>query len=442
MFAAVLTSPGPFNRCKAGVNSGIYRFNHRPKHLMKIHEIRQKKTAAVAEARNLLNTAESEKRSLNIDEQGRFDVLKSSIAVLEADESRAAFVEDAERRSQGTPVDKSFGSVVERVNVVEVLRSQMEGRALSGAAAEYAQETERRTGRKAQGVFIPLAALEQRAVNTTGTAPELVGTDHRADQYIEPFRNSLLARKLGVRVLSGLTGNVSIPKFGTGNTTGWVAENAALPTGGMTFGSVTLAPKHAGGITEMSRQLLQQSSPDIEQLVRADLSALLAQAIDSALIKGGGPNEPLGVLSTVGIQTANLATLTWANILTMLQKLDIVNTSAANIVASMKVKAKLQGTLKAAGIAGYLMENSQVADLPAYFTNQLAEKTGTPNTGRVIAGDWSQMMLGIWSEIDLLVNPFAETAYNKGNVLVRAMSTVDIACRHPEAFVVAEDVAL
>lgn len=40
----------------------------------------------------------------------------------------------------------------------------------------------------------------------------------------------------------------------------------------------------------------------------------------------------------------------------MLQKPDISNTSAANIVQpSTKVKAKLQGTLKAAGIAGYLM---------------------------------------------------------------------------------------
>ena len=39
----------------------------------------------------------------------------------------------------------------------------------------------------------------------------------------------------------------------------------------------------------------------------------LAQAIDSALIQGGGANEPTGVLDTVGVQTANLATLTWAN---------------------------------------------------------------------------------------------------------------------------------
>jgi HK97 family phage major capsid protein len=410
---------------------------------MKLHEIRQKKAAKVAEARNLLQTSETEKRDLSEAEKSAFDAIKANITSLEADESRAQFLEEAERRTTGERVtDQSFDSVQRQVNVVEVIRSQMEGRSLTGAAAEFAQETERRTGRKAQGVFIPMAALESRAAITTTEGAKIISTDHRADQYIEPFRNSLLARKLGVRVLSGLNGNLSIPKYGTGTTTGWVAENAALPTGGMTFEGVNMSPKHAGGITEMSRQMLQQSSPDIEQLVRSDLSFMLAQSIDKALIQGGGTNEPKGVLATTGIQTSNLATLNWQNLLAMLQKLDLVNTSAANIVASTKVKAKLAGTLKATGIAGYLLEGGQVGDLPAYFSNQVAEKAGSPATGRLIAGDWSQVMLGIWSEIDLLVNPFSETAYTKGNVLVRAMSTVDIAVRHPEAFVVADDIAI
>lgn len=405
---------------------------------MTLAAIREKKAAKVAEARTLLDA----NKTLTPEQQSTFDGIKAAITDLESQEARAVFLEDAERRSMGQPVDRSRVSMESQVNVVDVIRAQVEGRSLSGAAAEFAQETERRTGRKAQGVFVPLAALESRAAVTTTTAPELVPTIHRADQYIEPFRNSLLARKLGVRVLSGLTGNLSIPKHGTGTTVGWVAENAALPTGDMTFDGVTLSPKHAGGIAEMSRQLIMQSSPDIEQLIRSDLSFMLAQAIDSALIQGGGANQPKGVLATPGIQTANLATLSWQNILAMLQKLDIVNTSAVNIIASMKAKAKLAGTLKATGIAGYLLEGGKVADLPAYFTNQVPEKTGTPNTGRVIAGDWSQVMLGIWSEIDLLVNPYAEGPYSKGNVLVRAMSTVDIAVRHPEAFVVAEDLAL
>ena len=411
---------------------------------MQLHAIRESRAATVTKMRQLIGTAETEKRALNPAEQTAFDGFKTQVVELDAQEARAQFMEGAERRALGTPVgDHRAGDLERQVSVVEVLRAQMEGRALTGAAAEYQAETERRTGRKAQGVFVPLRALENRAVNTTTTAPELIATDNRADMYIEPFRNALLARRLGVRVLSGLTGNVTVPKFGTGTTTGWVAENSALPTGDMTFDSVSLTPKHAGGITEMSRQLIQQSSPAIEQLVRNDLSFMLAQAIDSALIKGGGANEPTGVLSTVGIQTASLSTLNWANILAMLQKLDLVNTSAANIVASMRVKAKLMGTLKSASAgAEYIMEGGLVGDLPVYFTNQLAEKTGTPNTGRVIAGDWSQMMLGVWSELDLLVNPFAETPYSKGNVLVRAMCTVDIACRHPEAFVVADDVTI
>jgi HK97 family phage major capsid protein len=410
---------------------------------MTIAAIRETRAAKVSDMRRLLATAESEKRSLNAAEQANFDALKTSITDLEAQESRAAFLQEAERRALGHPVgDKNAASLERAINVVDVIRAQMEGRALNGAAAEYQQETERRTGRKAQGVFVPMAALEQRAVVTTSNAAELVPTIQRPDQYIEPLRNNLLARKLGVRVLSGLTGNLTIPKYATGTTAGWVAEGSALTASDMTFDPVTLAPKHAGGIVEMSRQLIMQSSPDIEQLVRDDLSAMLNQAIDSALIKGGGSNEPTGVLATSGVQTANLATLSWANVLAMLQKLDLVNASAANIVASMKVKAKLQGTLKASGIAGYLMEGGRMADLPVYFSNQVAEKTGTPNTGKLIAGDWSQVLLGIWSEVDILVNPFSEAAYTKGNVLVRAMSTVDIAVRHPTAFVFAEDITI
>lgn len=409
---------------------------------MNVHQIREARAAKVTEMRKLVTTAEGEKRSLNAAEQSAFDKLKSEVTDLEGHEQRAVFLEEAERRATGEPVgDRSAADLQRRVNIVEVIRAQMDGRALTGAAAEYSQETERRTGRKAQGVFVPLATLEQR-VTTAAGAPEIIGTVHRPDQYIEPFRNSLLARRLGVRVLSGLSGNISIPKHGTGTTVGWVADNAALAASDMTFDAVTLAPKHAGGMTEMSRQILQQSSPDVEQLVRDDLSFMLAQAIDSALILGGGANEPSGVLSAAGIQTASLAALTWENILTMLQKLDLVNASAANIVASMKVKAKLAGTLKAAGIAGYIMEGGKVDNLPAYFSNQVPEKVGVPNTGRVIAGDWSQVLAGIWSEIDLLVNPFAETAYSKGNVLVRAMSTVDVAVRHEDAFVVADDVAI
>ena len=411
---------------------------------MKVADLREARALKVTEMRAMLAKAEQEKRSLSADETARFDALKGEVTSLEADEQRAAFMQDVERRQSGDPVgDKPAAQLEQRVSLLKVLQSAMEGRSLTGAEAEYAAETERRTGRKAQGVFVPMSLFEQRA-NTTTTAAALVGTDHRADLYINPLRNALLARRLGVRVLSGLHGNVSVPKHGTGLSVGWVAENASLPESDMAPDSVTLTPKHAGGVTEVSRQAIQQSSPDIEALIREDFSFAIARAIDSALIKGGGANEPKGVLSTTGIQTANLATLNWANVSAMIGKLEAVNANAASSawLVNPTAAGALRTTLKSASAgAAYLLEDGRLGELPVHVTNQVPNTGGATPKNIAILGDWSQVMLGVWSEADLLVNPYAEGPYKRAAVLIRIMATVDIAMRHPEAFVVAQDLA-
>lgn len=415
---------------------------------MTLQEIRQRKAAKVAEQRAMLSKAQTENRNLTTDESARFDALKAEVTDLEASEQRQLFVDEQERRASGVTIVNANGhdtiaSLEGRVSVLRVLQAGVEGRALTGAELEYSQETERRTGRKAQGAFVPMRALEQR-VNTTSSAPELVPTDHRPDLYIQPLRNKLLARRLGVRVLSGLVGNVSIPKHGTGLSVGWVAENGAVPESDLNPSNITLTPKHAGGVTELSRQLIMQSSPDVEQLVRDEFAAVLAQAIDSALIKGGGPNEPKGVLSTLGIQTANLATLNWANVLAMKAKADLANSESTSWVMSPTAAAEFAGTEKSNGTGIYLMgDDGRLAGVPVYVTNQVPlNATPDPDAGIAILGDWSQVMLGIWSEIDILVNPYAQPAYGRGGVLVRAMSTVDVGVRHPQAFVVASDIVL
>jgi HK97 family phage major capsid protein len=292
---------------------------------------------------------------------------------------------------------------------------------------------------------VPLHVLEQRVqtANNDVAGGYTVGTDHRADLFVEPFRNSLLARRLGVRVLSGLTGNLSIPRHTSSTSAGWVSENQALTASDMSFGSMSLTPRHAGGISEWSRQMVQQSSPDIEQLVRNDLSFMLAQAIDTAILFGAGGTEPIGLLNTAGVQTSSMATPTWTQIVGMLKKLELVNATPTAWLMGANPKAKLMSIVDGVGMPAKFLDNGRMINIPAYSTNQLADKTGTPDTGRVILGDWSQIMLGIWgNEIDILVNPYAETAYSKGNIQIRAMTTCDIAVRHAESFVVADDVAL
>jgi HK97 family phage major capsid protein len=407
-----------------------------------IHELKEQRALAVAEMRGLVETAQAQKRNMTADETSRFDALKTKVVDLEGQEARASFLVEAERSMKGTPVnggDTSFADLEKRVSLMNVIRAGMEGRSLTGAEAEYSKEAERRSGRKAQGTFVPFSLMEKR-VNTTSSSPELVGTEHRPDQFIEPFRNKLMARAAGARVLSGLHGDVSIPAYGTGTTAYWVAENSAITASDLTHDAKSLSPKHVGALSEMSRQLLQQSSPDIEQLLRDDMSFALAAAIDSVMITGGGSNQPTGIIPTTGVQTASLATLNWAGISGMIAKSELANSTATAWLTSPGVTDKLRTTLKSttAG-AFYLLENGRVANLPVFSTKQVPLAS---TKGQLLLGDFSQVLLGIWSELDILVNPYESTAYARGGVMVRAMATVDILIRHPEAFVLANDIVV
>ena len=399
---------------------------------MKLHELREKRSAAHAGMKSLVDTASAAGRDLTADEAQKFDAFKTEERALADQIQRHEHLADLELRTAAPPSRDTADNLAERVSVVRVLRAQMEGRSLTGAELEYAQEAERRTGRKAEGVFVPFKSLERRAgVNTTTTAPNLVATESRPDLYIGPLREALLARTLGVRTLTGLVGNVTVPKYGSGLTTGWVTEGQAVPEGVMAFSGVGLSPKHVGGKTEMSRQLIQQSSPDIEALVREDLAFLIAKQIDAAIIAGTGKDgQPLGVLNTAGIQKATL-TPTWAAILGLLEKLDDVNVTNARWLTTAAVRTLLGSEQKVPDTStDFLYAAGQLADLP------LSTSKNVP-AGTLILGDWSQVMLGVWSEVDILVNPYSEPAYSRGGVQVRAMATVDVAVRHPEGFVVA-----
>lgn len=405
---------------------------------MKISALREQRSAKVAAMKTLVDAAAAEGRDLSADETKQFESLKAEERALSAQVERAEYLGEVERRAAGTPVSGApsadFDRLAGSVSVTKVIRAQMEGRSLDGAEAEYAREAERRSGRKAEGAFVPFASLEKRA-NTTATAPELVGTDHRAQDYIGPLREALLARQMGVRVMTGLRGNVAIPKFGSGLETGWVTEGQAVPEAEMSFDQVTLTPKHVGGKTEMSRQLIQQSSPAIEQLVREDLSFLIARQIDRAIINGSGTaGEPLGILQTPGIQTIADLPDTWAEVLAMLEMLDDVEIANGRWLTSAAVRTALASTEKVPGSgSGFLYDGGSLAGLP------LSASKSVP-AGTLILGDFSQILLGVYSEVDLLVNPYAEPAYSRGGIQVRAMATVDTAVRHPQGFVVATEV--
>ena len=117
-----------------------------------LHAIREQRSQKVNEARSLLAASPQ----LNAEGQAKFDKLKSEITALEADEQRASFIEDMERKSLGTPVDNARNELEGRVSLIDAINAQVENRAVSGALAEYGQEQKRQgiTARRG-GVLVP-----------------------------------------------------------------------------------------------------------------------------------------------------------------------------------------------------------------------------------------------------------------------------------------------
>ncbi len=372
------------------------------------------------------------------DDDQAFGTAETDLRALDGKIERQRKIDQAERQETGKPISGDTKLDTELRSKFSVTRAIAHAAGLdvdAGFEREMQTELAKRAGRSAEGVFIPAEVFEKRAL-TTSAGGELVPTDHRPDQYISALTASSVVRGMGARVLNGLTGNITIPRETGAPAIGWVAENAALSSDDADFDNVTLSPKHAGALSEWSRNMLLQASPDVEQLLRDMLARDLATAIDRAAIQGGGTNEPDGVLATTGIQTEAYGTSLFATSAEAIAKADIANVGTArrSFLSSNDVKKIAMLAQDANDLpigVGTIFHNEATT-----FTNQVPTDLGGGNDEHaLIYGDWSELMIGVWSEIDLLVNPFESTAYSKGNVMIRAMATVDCAVRHPAAFV-------
>jgi HK97 family phage major capsid protein len=312
----------------------------------------------------------------------------------------------------------------------------------------------------AQGMLVPTAVFEKRVVTTGlpagGPGANVIATDWRGDMFIDRLRTAMAVRRLGATVLDNLVGNVDIPRLKASATSAWIAENTALTASDPQFDKVSLTPKHCGVMTEVSRNLILQSSPSIEEILRNDFAALLAEALDKAAINGGGANEPVGILTTAGVGdvpggTNGLAP-TWANIVALVGLVGAANglQGSLGFLTNSKTMAKLASTQKtptdtaSTFILPLVNTADALAGYPLTISNNvpsnLTKGTASGVCSALIFGNFNDLLIGYWSSFDLLVNPYESSAYSKGNVLVRGMLTADIKLRHPESFAKTADI--
>ena len=320
-------------------------------------------------------------------------------------------------------------------------------RAAQEAAAferEASDAVAAKTGKSARGFYVPSDV--QRRDLTVGTATaggHTVATNLLASSFIDLLRNKMSVTAMGAQFLTGLVGNIAIPRQTGGASAYWVAESGAPTESAAAFDQVAMSPKTVGAYSDISRKLLLQSSIDIEAFVRNDLATVMALAIDLAALNGSGAsNQPRGVLQTSGIGDVaggtNGAAPSWANIVELETDVAVANADAGTMgyLTNAKVRGKLKTTSKVSGQNGFVWEGGELNGYRAAVSNQvpsnLTKGTASGVASAIIFGNWADLIIGQWGTLDLLVDPYSNST--SGTVRVVALQDVDVAVRNAVSF--------
>lgn len=328
----------------------------------------------------------------------------------------------------------------------------------AGLELEASRALAAKFGRDPRGVFIPREVFQRDlSVGTNSAGGFMRPTDHLGSEFVPPALNVPVIQQAGARVLSGLQGNVAIPKMTAGSTVGWVSsEGSALSETNPTFGQLTLSPKDLGCYVDVTRRLMQQSDPSIEQVIRDDFAAQLANGIDTAVFHGTGTSgQPTGIINS-SPNSASIGTNggapTYGLLTSMVREnaIDNLLDPTSTWFINSRTMAKLMVTPRqSSGVEGNFIipPDASASDLRmlgyrAFVSNNLASNL-TKGSGSSLSaaffGRPSDVLIGQWGGIEVLVDPY--TAVTTGTVRLRVFQTIDIGLRYASSWCVASDIS-
>lgn len=390
-------------------------------------EIRQQERSRVAEITRAATDAPWDLTAL------RDQAINDGMSIAEF---RAAAFEVASAQPKPAIIRSSeemFQRESKEYSLTRALAAQLSGDwSQAGFEREMSQELARAGGPIiGGGLMVPMSVFMGRSASTTNNTG-LIATNHLGNDFIDVLRANTLLGRLGARFLPGLNGNVAIPKKTASASFGWMAEGANANKSTVGTGNVTLSGKHVGGVVPMTFELMRQSSPAIEQIVREDLLAGLALSIDAAGFAGTGEdNQPLGIYNTPGIQTITAKDTagkipSWKELVAMEGLLDDANALLGNLSYAMRpgVHSALKSSPKDAGSGRFIIEGGELNGYKAYSSTQLPVNAS-------MFGNFSDVLVGTWGMVELIPTRNADT----GGLDIGCHQMADVKVRNAQSFV-------
>jgi HK97 family phage major capsid protein len=430
-------------------------------------KMKEQRTGFENELLSIINKAKEEKRDFSPEEVTKRSELINKIETLDNEITLRIREEAIEARVAGQVINqenaKQEEKELKRFSILRGINSIITKGQLEGFEAEMHQEAQnemRSAGITSQGMFsVPYRLLAQgrsakreAEKRTTLLAGSSSGS-YLVQTEVEGFIDALLAKsvltQLGAQMITGLTGNISIPKSG-GASAAWEGEVDANADGTPTISPVTASPKRLGAYGLFSKQLIQQAGNyDVEKLVQNDIVNAINAAVQAAAIEGGGAGEPTGILANASIGSVvggtNGAAPGISHIIDLEKAVAVANADVNSLayLTNPKVRAALKKSPLDAGsgqMVWDLKSNNELMGYKAGVTTAVpSDLTKGEGTGlsAIIFGNFNDLLLMQWGGFDIVVNPYTNAKTNQMEIVIN--SFWDVVLRNAVSFAAMED---
>ena len=260
------------------------------------------------------------------------------------------------------------------------------------------------------GGQIQLPTSELRgAITVTAEGEDVVATD--IYDILEPLRAKNVLVAAGAKFIPGLVGDVQVPSMTAGNVT-WEGETASAKDGAQTFTAVKLSPKRLTAYVDISKQFLVQDSKSAEALIRQDIINAINSKLEATILgsAAGTTTQPAGIFN--GVSKTTIAS--FKDVCDLEAKIEDANViGECKYVMSNKAKAALRNMAKSAKSTELVMEGGAIDGTEVLNTSNVEEQN-------VVYGDFSNLAIGQWGSIDLLVDPYTKAGDGQVRLVVNA----------------------
>ena len=249
-----------------------------------------------------------------------------------------------------------------------------------------------------------------QTVSGDGVHDELVEAEFKG--LLEPLYADSVISNLGITIYNGLpAGDFKVSAMSKGSAA-WADETGVASESKNTFSHITLQPKRISAQLSYSKQFLAQDTIGAEAAIRRDIYNALVAKIQSTMLSAdaSGANKPAGIFN--GVTAKNISS--YAELCDVEATVDDSNVKGERkYLMSNKAKAILRCMPKSSLTTELVLDGNDIDGTPVIANSDVP-------TTQYAYGDFSNIVMGTWGNVDLIVDPYTLAAENSVRIVVNA----------------------